>query len=367
MAKVVRTRVELEGRMTDELALVQGRDLPGWTGERTVVGVPTTRIDGVQRVTRRARYTQDLAPPGLLHARFVRSPHAHARVRRVDPTRALRLRGVRAVLHLRNAPKAAFRGEETIFREEVRFAGEEVAVVCAESEEVAAEALRLINVEYEPLPHVVDLEDAVGAGGGTTAGATTSGAHEHVSESGRRLRGDAARALREAEVVVDATYRTATQLHNTIAAALLAKQLGAPVRCVYTREEENLAAGNRSATLQRLRIGWRGGRAGRISGLEHTSWSSAGQGRWVADPRGPTNTLYAIDDLATASYRVVTNAGSLASFRAPGYVEATGSSRSVSCMSSRPAMIGASTRSFPARSSRRCGHPPPRWSGEACT
>jgi len=386
MPRVVRTRVELEGRMTEELALVDGKDLPGWTGERTVVGTPTTRIDGIQRVTGQATYTHDVQLPGMLHARFLRSPHARARVLRVDDARALGLRGVRAVLHRSNAPKAAFRGEDTIFREEVRFAGEEVAAVCAETEEIAAAALRLIDVEYEPLPHVVDLEDAIAAGQRMTAGATTSGAHESVNESGRHDRGDAERALREAEVVVDATYRTSTQLHNslethgavaqwdgerltvwestqhvfgvreglhlalqlpysrirviceymgggfgskggagkyTIAAALFARQLGAPVRCVYTREEENLAAGNRSATLQRIRIGWKGGRSGRISGLEHVSHSNAGQGRWVADPTGPTNTLYEIADLSTRSYRVVTNAGSLASFRAPGYVEGT--------------------------------------------
>ena len=386
MTRVVRTRVELEGRMSEELALVDGKDLPGWTGERTVVGASTTRIDGIQRVTGQARYTQDITLPGMLHVRFLRSPHPRARVLRVDDARALELRGVRAVLHRSNAPKAAFRGEDTIFREEVRFAGEEVAAVCAESEEIAEAATRLIGVEYEVLPHVVDLEEAIEAGRVTTSGATTSGGHGEISESGKHSRGDAERALGQAEVVVDATYRTSTQMHNslethgavaqwdggrltvwestqhvfgvreglhlalelpysrirviceymgggfgskggagkyTVAAALFSRQLGAPVRCVFTREEENLAAGNRSATVQRVRVGWKGGRAGRISGLEHISHSNSGQGRWVADPTGPTNTLYKIDDLSTRSYRVVTNAGSLSAFRAPGYVEGT--------------------------------------------
>src|SRR5213080_937417 len=78
--------------------------------------------------------------------------------------------------------------------------------------------------------------------------------------------------------------------------------------------------GNRSATLQQLRIG---GKGGRITGLEHTSWANVGQGRWVANPTGPTNTLYDIANLSSKSYKVVTNAGSLAAFRAPGYVEGT--------------------------------------------
>src|SRR5206468_3002339 len=106
----------------------------------------------------------------------------------------------------------------------------------------------------------------------------------------------------------------------SIIAALFAKQLGRPVRCVLTRHEENLAAGNRSATLQKIKIA---AKDGRITAIDHTSWSNAGQGRWVANPTGPTNTLYDFANLTTKSYRVVTNAGSLSAFRAPGYVEGT--------------------------------------------
>jgi CO/xanthine dehydrogenase Mo-binding subunit len=375
--RIVRTTVEIEGRMSDELALVEGKDLKGWTRDTTIVGARTPRIDGAQRVTGRARYTQDVVLPGMLHARFLRSPHARARVDRVDASRALTAPGVRGVLHRFNAPKAAFRGEETIFRAEVHFIGDEVAAVCADTAEAADAALRLIEVEYEVLPHVVDLEDAI------ADGAPRLEEKGNVSVSGSHSRGDAKRALEQAAIVVDATYRTSTQLHNslethgavahwdgehltvwestqhvfgvrqglqaalgipysrlrvicdymgggfgskggigkyTIVAALFARQTGSPVRCVFTREEENLAAGNRSATLQRVRVGWR---RGRISGLEHTSWSNSGQGRWVADPTGPTNTLYDIRDLTTKSYRVVTNAGALSAFRAPGYVEGT--------------------------------------------
>jgi len=376
-SRIVRTTVEIEGRMSDELALVEGKDLKGWTRDTTIVGARTPRIDGAQRVTGRARYTQDVVLPGMLHARFLRSPHARARVDRVDASRALTAPGVRGVLHRFNAPKAAFRGEETIFRAEVRFIGDEVAAVCADTAEAADAALRLIEVEYEVLPHVVDLEDAI------ADGAPRLEEKGNVSVSGSHSRGDAKRAIEQAAIVVDATYRTSTQLHNslethgavahwdgehltvwestqhvfgvrqglqaalgipysrlrvicdymgggfgskggigkyTIVAALFARQTGSPVRCVFTREEENLAAGNRSATLQRVRVGWK---RGRISGLEHTSWSNSGQGRWVADPTGPTNTLYDIRDLTTKSYRVVTNAGALSAFRAPGYVEGT--------------------------------------------
>lgn len=76
--RIVRTTVEIEGRMSDELALVEGKDLKGWARDTTIVGARTPRIDGAQRVTGRARYTQDVVLPGMLHARFLRSPHARA-------------------------------------------------------------------------------------------------------------------------------------------------------------------------------------------------------------------------------------------------------------------------------------------------
>jgi xanthine dehydrogenase YagR molybdenum-binding subunit len=377
--KVVRTTAEFEGRMREETALVEGKDIRPWTAgeELTIVGRRHTRVDGIARVTGRAMYTQDLYLPGMLHVRVLRSPYPRARVRKIDVSRALALPGVRGVLHRFNAPKAAFRGEETIFREEVRFAGDEVAGVAAETEETAAAALRLIDVDYEVLPFVADLEEAM------SDGAIRLDEKGNVSESGTYERGDVRRAFAESKLVIEETYRTSTQLHNslethgavarwdgdeltvwestqhvfgvraglqaalqiaysdirvhcdymgggfgskggagkyTILAAIFARQLGKPVRCFLTRDEENLAAGNRSATYQTVKIAARGTR---IHAIEHRSWSNSGQGRWVADPTGPTNGLYDIPNVRTRSYKVVTNLGALASFRAPGYVEGT--------------------------------------------
>jgi xanthine dehydrogenase YagR molybdenum-binding subunit len=377
--KIVRTTAEFEGEMREETALVEGTDLRSWPADEElgIVGKRHVRVDGVARVTGRAIYTQDLYLPGMLHVRVLRSPYPRARVRKVDASRALALPGVRGVLHRFNAPKAAFRGEETIFREEVRFAGDEVAGVAADSEEIAAAALRLIDVDYEVLPFVPDLEEAM------ADGAVRLDEKGNVTESGKYERGDVPRAFGEADVVVEATYRTSTQLHNslethgavarwdgdeltvwestqhvfgvraglqaalkipysdirvrcdymgggfgskggagkyTIIAALFARQLGKPVRCFLTRDEENLAAGNRSATYQTVKIAARGTK---IHAIEHLSWSNSGQGRWVADPTGPTNGLYDIPHVRTRSYKVVTSLGALSSFRAPGYVEGT--------------------------------------------
>ena len=379
MPRVVKSREEFEGEIFESLVLVEGKDLPLHAAgtEFTEISKSRRRVDGVQRVTGRARYTQDVYPPGMLYVRVLRSPYPRARVRRIDTKKAEKLSGVRDVLHRFNAPKASYRGDDTIFREEVRFVGEEVAAVAADDEQTAVEALRLIEVDYELLPHVVDLEEAIGDM------APSLDPDGNVAEAATHKRGDAKRALKEADFVVDATYRTSTQIHNSfethgavatwdgdqltvyestqhvfgvrqglktalklpfskirvlcdymgggfgskgsvgkhsIIASLFAMRLGRPVRCVLTREEENIAAGNRSATLQQMRIG---GKGGRITALEHTSWANVGQGKWVANPTGPTNTLYDIANLSSKSYKVVTNAGSLAAFRAPGYVEGT--------------------------------------------
>ncbi|MGH2378697.1 MAG: xanthine dehydrogenase family protein molybdopterin-binding subunit [Candidatus Limnocylindria bacterium] len=379
MARVVRTRNEFEGEISESLAVIQDEDAAPW-GEGAPlekVGRATARLEGAAKVTGRARYTHDVRLPGMLHARILRSPYPRARVRRIDASRALALPGVRGVLHRFNAPKAAFRGEDTIFRDEVRFVGDEVAAVAADREETANEALRLIAVEYEVLPHVVDLEEAIDDASPRLAD------RGNVTEESKHERGDPKRAFREAEHKLEATYRTSTQLHNslethgavalwdgdlltvyestqhvfavrqglqaalripygkirvlcehmgggfgskggigkyTVIAALFARELGSPVRCVLDRAEENLAAGNRSATLQKVRVAVKGGR---ITAISHDSWSSAGQGRWVADPTGPTKGLYDVPNLVARSYKVTANTGALSAFRAPGYVEGT--------------------------------------------
>jgi len=393
MPRVIKSREEFEGEIYESLVLVEGKDLSLHAAgtEFTEISKSRRRVDGMQRVTGRARYTQDVYPPGMLYVRVLRSPYPRARVRRIDTKKAEKLPGVRDILHRFNAPKAAFRGEETVFREEVRFVGDEVAAVAADDEQTAVEALRLIEVDYELLPHVVDLEEAIGDM------APRLDPDGNVAEAATHKRGDAKRALKEADFVVDATYRTSTQIHNSlethgavatwdgdqltvyestqhtfavrqglrtalklpfskirvlcdymgggfgskggvgkhsIISSLFAMRLGRPVRYVLTREEENIAAGNRSATLQQMRIG---GKGGRITGLEHISWANVGQGKWVANPTGPTNTLYDIANLSSKSYR-------------------SSPTRARSRHSARQA-----TSRGPSRSSRRSTSLPRRW------
>jgi CO/xanthine dehydrogenase Mo-binding subunit len=128
---------------------------------------PERRIDGEAKTTGAAKYTADLDVPGALQAAFARSPYPHARIASVDTGRAQVLAGVRAVL-----TGADVRGERLGRRlqdwpvlcwDRVLFIGDRVAAVAADSREIAEEAVRLIAVEYEELPALLDMEDALRA------------------------------------------------------------------------------------------------------------------------------------------------------------------------------------------------------------
>lgn len=145
----------------------------------SVVGHPTTRIDAYERVTGEAKYTRDMRLPGMLYARVLRSPHPHARMVSIDTTAAAALPGVQAIITHENAQvvwgagsvsggaqyndaiKAATKHRRYIFNNPVRFVGEPVAAVAAVDRHVAEEALRLITVQYEELPFVLEPEAAL--------------------------------------------------------------------------------------------------------------------------------------------------------------------------------------------------------------
>ena len=130
------------------------------------IGKAVPRRDGVDVVTGGARYLNDLEFKDLLYGKVLRSPHAHARIKHIDIEAARRLPGVKAVLTWETAPDWRF-GNPPIFRvldRKVRFVGDAVALVAAESEAIAEEALRQIRVTYEVLPAVFDDLEAVKPG-----------------------------------------------------------------------------------------------------------------------------------------------------------------------------------------------------------
>jgi CO/xanthine dehydrogenase Mo-binding subunit len=128
------------------------------------------RIDADAKVTGSARYTADLALPRMLHAKVLRSPHAHARVASIDARRAAALPGVAAVLTrdglagLNPTYGYFIKDQPIVAIDKVRYVGDMVAAVAAESEEIAVQALGLVEVRYEPLPVVATIEAALAPG-----------------------------------------------------------------------------------------------------------------------------------------------------------------------------------------------------------
>src|SRR5436190_21604294 len=118
MARIVKTKVEVVGTWLEQEVVLSGRDLPPWReGEaKPPVGSSLARIDGLERILGRARYTCDIRLPGMLYCRILRAPHAHARLEVLDLEAATRLPGVVAVLSRENAPAMPwFSGRSTLF------------------------------------------------------------------------------------------------------------------------------------------------------------------------------------------------------------------------------------------------------------
>lgn len=363
MARLIKTEKEVEGRFETVWLVVEEDPLSQWpTGPLDVVGQPAARKSGPARARGEARYTADLQLPGMLHAAVLRSPHAHARVRDIDLSRAIAAPGVRAV---------AGPGEVSGLDSLAGYHGAPVAAVAADDLASARAAVELIDVDWEVLEPLLDPEEAVRRG-------------ELTTKPRRYDRGDAERALAEADVVVEAEYRTQTVLHNamethqsvcawegdlltvytstqavwgvrdavarelgmpadnvrvvceymgggfgakndpghyTFVAAELARRTGRPVRCALTRREENLASGNRNATIQRMRIGAR--RDGTITALAGEFIASVGWGGWLASTAGPMLGLYACPNVSAVEYGAKLNTPPMAAFRAPGFVEGT--------------------------------------------
>ncbi|MEK7228474.1 MAG: xanthine dehydrogenase family protein molybdopterin-binding subunit [Candidatus Binatota bacterium] len=132
------------------------------------VGKSVPHIEGVGKVTGTTQYVADLAVPGALWGKVLRSPVPHARVVKVDTSKARELAGVHAVISAADLPPvyvgSRMKDMPVLARERVRFVGEPVAAVAAESNEIAEQALNLIEVEYEEIPAVFDPVEAIRAG-----------------------------------------------------------------------------------------------------------------------------------------------------------------------------------------------------------
>jgi CO/xanthine dehydrogenase Mo-binding subunit len=204
----------------------------GAAGPLREIGHSVERKDGVAKVTGRAQYLDDLVIPGVVFAAVVRSAYAHARIVGVDRARATAVPGVLAVLAaadlgvLGDRPFGTFlKDQRVLARDKARYEGEPVAVVLAEDRATAARAARLVDVHDDPLPPVIDVEQARGPGAPLV--------HETPPPLGRQGRwrmepgtnvcarvvieqGDVERGFREADVVLERTYTFPRVFHYTM-------------------------------------------------------------------------------------------------------------------------------------------------------
>ena len=324
------------------------------------------RADGPAKTTGTAIYTYDVRLPGMQYGRFVTSPHARAKVKSVDTSKAEKLPGVTAVVQ---------------FAKEVRYEGEPVVAVCATSREAAEDAMRAVVVDYEILPHVVVAEEALKAGAPQIFPPTTRRNQQGKVE-------DVDAALAACDATIDVEYRTRTMHHAclethgvvvdfrggdraTVYASTqgtftipgdaskalglkesdvtaivqhmgggfgskfglgiaglwgckLSKQLGVPVKMMLTRRDEFLTAGNGPGSIQRIKAGAM--KDGTLVAVKNTTFGLAGVGR--ANIAGQPY-QYKATTVFREQTPINTNEDASVAMRAPGFPQASFASESL--------------------------------------
>lgn len=201
------------------------------TEEYRVIGTRPPRKDGADKLTGRALFGPDISLPGLLHGKMLRSPHAHARIRSMDTRRAEALPGVYAVVTAKDLPRAVNRmvslgeisvnfkylSDNNLASDKVLYVGHAIAAVAASNPHLAEEAVQLIDVEYEVLPAVIDVHQAMQADAPllhehmvTRSLSGVSGRPSNVASHFQHVKGDPEQGFAEADVVVEREFTTVT-------------------------------------------------------------------------------------------------------------------------------------------------------------
>ena len=192
------------------------------------VGAPIPQLESAEKLSGRARYIADLQRPGMLYGAIAQSPHAHARIRAYDLGDALALPGVRAIvtgddLDPAHRMGAFIKDEPALAKDKVRYLGEIVAAVAADTEAIARQAARLIKVDYEELPAALDAAAALQAGAPLVH--EESASYRRVFDAGTQgnlcsrtsfREGDIDSAWSGCDVVVEGTYQTQAQAHLSL-------------------------------------------------------------------------------------------------------------------------------------------------------
>ena len=188
----------------------------------TLIGRPQRKVDGLAKSTGRAKYTDDIALPGMLHAKILRSPHPHARIVAIDTSRAEAHPGVRAVVTGRDMPVRYgiipwTPDEYPLCLDKVNFVGDGVAAVAAVDEDAAIEALDLIDVEYEELKAWLDPREAIAAQSGPYLHEPRKeGRNGNITKIVDLEFGDVGGLMEESDVVIEGEYFFEGSTHTAI-------------------------------------------------------------------------------------------------------------------------------------------------------
>jgi len=367
-ASIIRAVQEAGG----EKQTVKASDTSGLRAH--VIGEPVPRPDARAKVTGGAMFAADLYFQNMLHARVLRSAYPHARIRRIDTSRAHALPGVIAVLTANDIPGARTHGTiradwPTLCWDKVRYTGDALALVAAETEAIAEQALSLIEADYEPLPGVFSPQQALRRDAPLVHEDTPGNLLKHIQVR----KGDAATGFAQADVIIEQEYHTPFIEHAylepeagiavpepdgrvtvyvgsqipfedrrqvaealavpeekvhivqtavggafggkeditvQIPTALLARATGRPVKLVFSREESMRVHPKRHATTIRLKVGatW----DGRLTAVQAAIWGDAGAYASLSEPvmtRTATHVSgpYQVPNVKIDCYAVYTN------------------------------------------------------------
>ena len=236
-----------------------------------IIGKRVTRIDALDKVTGKAKFTSDMKLPGMLYAKMLRSNVPHATITSIDISKAKSLAGVHAIHLIENVQKEGEENKNGKYPM-VKYVGQPLGGIAAESLEIAKDALKLIKVNYEQKPFVIDIETAMEIGApivfdvpitqqqdGGDVGETHDGSKGIGNVRGPSTssffggpRGDLAKGFEEADVVVENTYRTQVQTHMPLETHGVVVDWNSDVMMVYASTQNTAGVRNEMASVFNL-------------------------------------------------------------------------------------------------------------------
>ena len=333
-----------------------------WPANPRLIGTDIPRLDGLAKASGRAKYPSDLRPKGTLFGAMLYSPHAHAKITKIDVTGAEKMPGVKAVVVIADTGAT------------LRYHGDDIAAVAAETEEQARDAIKAIRVEYEVLPHVATEETAMAEG----APQVIRGGN--VKKGRAQVNGKPDEAILDADATIEGTYSVPVITHvclephgltamwdgddkivafastqavqatagelaqrfnipvtnvtvktdvmgggfgskfgadvwGNTAAELSKKAGGRPVKMFLDRAQEHLAGGNRPSATGKVRLAAKGGK---LVAMIADTYGTGGIARGAGFP---LPYVYAVPNVSRTHADVFLNAGNARAMRAPGHPE----------------------------------------------